>query len=368
MARSSQPARLRVEYRAARALSALPPRAQIRLSRRPPVHLDGQTLEPELQLSLSVLERRGALPLERYSPVEARQLVRKQSAVASGPPILVESVQELRVAGGAGPLRARHYAPGEHGGPHPLLVFFHGGGFVVGDLDTHDGACRLLCKHTGAHVLSVDYRLAPEHPFPAAVDDAVAALGWALEHAGELGADPARVAVGGDSAGGNLAAVSALAVVRAGGPRPILQLLMYPVTDFAEASRSHELFEEGFFLSRAQMDWFAANYAAQADPLDPRLSVVRDENLADAPPALVFTAGFDPLRDDGEAYARALRAAGAVVAQRRFDGLIHGFANMAGISRVSRDALIEIAGATRALLAILPAAVPENAERHGSTL
>ena len=348
-------ARQRFELRAARRLAALPPRAQVALSGRPPVRVDGQTLEPELQLTLSLLERRGAPPLETLSPNEAREAYRRQVAVSNGPPPAVGSVRDLTIDGAAGRLAARHYAPAEPGDAHPLVVFFHGGGFVLGDLETHDVPCRLLCRHAGAHVLSVDYRLAPERPFPAAVEDGRAALRWATTHAARLGADPNRVAVAGDSAGGNIAAVVAWQAARDGGPAPVLQILIYPATDMAEISRSHELFGGGFILTRELMDWFAAQYIAGAAPEDPRLSILRADDLGGVAPALVVTAGFDPLRDEGEAYAEALQAAGVYpVALRRFPGLIHGFWNATGVSRVSREAVIEVAGATRALLATVP--------------
>lgn len=356
----SRTARDRLEYRAARALAALSPRAQVRLSGKPAVSLDGQALEPEIQLTLAMLERQNLPGMETLPPVQARAQIRRQALAIAGKPVPVGAVRDLEVDGAQGPLRARHYAPAESTiGPHPLLVFFHGGGFVVGDLDTHDQVCRLLCRHGGVHVLSVDYRLAPECPFPGPVEDAVAATRWALAHAQDLGADPARVAVGGDSAGGNLSAVACHVLTRAGEQAPVFQLLLYPATDGAGEYRSRELFSDGFFLTEAQMDWFKDQYVADADPLDPRLSVLRADDLTGLPPALVVTAGFDPLRDEGEAYARALRDAGVRVALRRFPGLIHGFANAATVSRVSRDALIEVAGATRALLAMVSAPVAE---------
>lgn len=346
-------ARQRLEFRAARLLSALPPKAQVVLSGKPPVRADGQTLEPEIQLALALLERRGAPPLETLTPAEAREAYRKQVEVSNGRPVAVGAVRDLWVGGAAGPLAARHYAPDEPGGPHPLVVFFHGGGFVLGDLETHDAPCRLICRHAGTHVLSVGYRLAPEHPFPAAVEDGREALRWATEHAADLGADPARVAVAGDSAGGNVAAVAAWQASRDEGPAPALQVLIYPATDVAEISRSHELFGGGFLLTRELMDWFTALYVADSDPRDPRLSVLRADGLGGAPPAVVVTAGFDPLRDEGEAFADALRAAGVPAVLRRFPGLIHGFLNAIGTSRASREAVIEVSGAARALLAAL---------------
>jgi acetyl esterase/lipase len=255
-------------------------------------------------------------------------------------------------------LAVRHYAPDEPDGPHPLLVFFHGGGFIFGDLDTHDRVCRVLCRHVGAHVLAVDYRLAPENPFPAAVEDASAAVRWACENASALGADRLRVGVSGDSAGGNLAAVAAQLAASDGGPAPALQLLIYPPTDGTGRRRSRELFGEGFMLTDAQMDWFETSYLGKerADASDPRVSPLLAEDLSGLPPALVFTAGLDPLRDEGEEYAKAMQSAGTPTALRRFPGLTHSFLSMAGISRGCRDALLEIAGATRAMFAVVASA------------
>jgi acetyl esterase len=336
----------RAQRAGARMLAALPPRAQIRLSGGRPVEVDGQTLNPELQMLLHARERLGVTPHAAMSPEQARAYVRAESRASAGRPTEVGTVRELEVAGATGLLRARHYAPAEAGGPRPLLVFLHGGGFVVGDLDTHDEPCRVLCRHAGVHVLSIDYRLAPEHPFPAAADDAVAALDWALDHAAELGADPARVAVGGDSAGGNLAAVVSQHADR----RPALQLLIYPAADMDTEHPSHGLFGEGFYLTAADRDWYYAHYFSGPDVDDPRALPLARGALAGLPPAFVVTAAFDPLRDEGESYAAALREAGVPVLLRRFDGLIHGFANMTGISPACRDALVEIAGTLRGLL------------------
>ncbi len=347
-------ARQRAERRAARAMSNLSPRAQVRLSGKPQIRLDDQALDPEMQLTLALLERRGDPPIETLPPAEARRVMRAQATLGGGKGVKVRAVRDLTIDGGAGPLRARHYAPDEPGGPHPLLVFFHGGGFVIGDLESHDSVCRMLCRHAGVHVLAVDYRLAPEHPFPAAIDDGRAALRWAYANAAALGADAGRVAVGGDSAGGNISAVVAQLASRDEGPAPVFQLLIYPGTGGAEPTRSHELFAEGFLLTRSQIAWFVEQYLGDADRDDPLMAPLLTEDLSGLPPALVVTAGFDPLRDEGEAYAQALRAAGSLSVLRRFPGLIHGFANACGVSRVSRDALIEIAGASRAMLALAP--------------
>ncbi len=286
-------------------------------------------------------------PLETLTPADAREARRRLTAAYAGRPVPVASVRDLDIDG----IRCRHYAPPETGGPHPLLVYYHGGGFIYGDLDTHDGVCRILCRHAGVHVLAVDYRLAPEHPFPAAVDDARAALSWAHTNAERLGADPSRIGVGGDSAGGNLAAVTSQLAARDGGPAPALQLLIYPATDMAIRHRSRDLFREGFLLTDPEMDWYTDSYLGKArtDAADPRASPLLAEDLSGLAPAFVVTAAFDPLRDEGEAYARALQQAGTPVTLRRFPGFIHGFINAAGVSRTARDALVEIAGATRAM-------------------
>ena len=354
MSRSAVRASLgaRVLQRAAQALDALPPGLKVRLSGKPPVVVDGQTLAPEMQLVLSILERRHEPPLETLSPPAAREARRRLTAVFGGKPPAVGTIQDLEIDG-AVPLRARHYEPPEAGGPHPLLVYYHGGGFLYGDLDTHDGVCRILCRHAGAHVLAVDYRLAPEYPFPSAVEDARAALGWAYANAERLGADPSRIGVGGDSAGGNLAAVVSQLAAHDGGPPPVLQLLIYPTTDFTVRRRSRDLFAAGFLLTDSEMDWFEDNYLGveRTHANDPRASPLLAENLSGLAPAFVVTAAFDPLRDEGEAYVDALRAAGTPATLRRFPGFIHGFINGAGVSRSSREALIETAGATRGMFA-----------------
>ncbi|MFN7132877.1 MAG: alpha/beta hydrolase, partial [Myxococcales bacterium] len=251
---------------------------------------------------------------------------------------------------GAGSLRARHYAP-ERAEGAPLLLYLHGGGFVLGDLETYDPLCRLLCRHARVHVLAVEYRLAPEHRYPAAFHDALAAIAWAQENAAALGADPARVAIGGDSAGANLAASVTQQLRNARAKLPAAQLLLYPPVDRSVAWRSLELFAEGFFLTRNDIEVFHRHYVGERTAeAEPRVSSLCAGELGALPPSMVITAGFDPLRDEGEAYAAALRAAGSPVLLRRFDGLIHGFANMAGVSRSCREAVIELAAAFGAML------------------
>ena len=354
--------RQRVERALALALAALPPKLQVRLSRKAPVEVEGEVLAPDVQLMLSLLERRGGTPLETLTPAQTRATRRQLAALYDVRGVDVGAVEDLQIdATGGAALRARHYAPSEAGGPHPLLVFFHGGGFTFGDLDTHDGICRMLCRHGGTHVLAVDYRLAPEHPFPAAVEDAFTAVRFAVHNAERLGADSRRVGVAGDSAGGNLAAVVAQRA-RDEGLALALQLLMYPATDSTGRRRSRELFGAGFVLTDAELDWFEANYvgAGGGNARDPRISPLLAEDLSGLAPALVITAAFDPLRDEAEDYARALQRAGTPAVLRRFPGVTHSFLAAAGISRRSRDALAEIAGATRAMFAGAPVHAPEH--------
>jgi acetyl esterase len=341
--------RARLQFHLARRLDGLPPSWQRRLAGGAPVTLDGLTLDPGLQLLLA-LRRRRLVELESLSPAAARRLICREAAAVTGRPLPVGSVADLTVDGAAGPLPARHYTPAEPG-PHPLLLFLHGGGFVLCDLDTHDQVCRLLCRRAGVQVLSVAYRLAPEHPFPAAVSDAWAALCWAAGNAARLGADPARLAVGGDSAGGNLSAVVAQRAAREGGPTLALQLLLYPAIDRTAPYRSLELFADGFFLTRAEIDWFDRHYWTPDDRGDPRLSPLPGAGLPGLAPALVVTAGFDPLRDEGEAYAAAMAAGGTEVRLRRHPGMIHGFANLIDVSRSARAALVEVADEARTMLA-----------------
>jgi len=347
--------RSRIEGAVVRGLAALPhPLLRMLVGR--PVVIDGQRLHVEAQLALKLLALAGEPSLDELSAADARARVAADARTFKGPQIDVARVEGLAIPGPAGPLGARLYVPERYGreaeAPGGLLVFFHGGGFVVCDLETHDNVCRFLARQAGVSVMAVDYRLAPEHRFPAAIDDAHAALRFAVEHAAELGADPARVAVGGDSAGGNLAAgVARLAAVD-GGPAPAFQLLFYPWLDLAGKRASYGLFGDGFYLTEADLDWYKQHYIGdEHDALDPRCSPLAAENLAGVAPAYIVTAGFDPLRDEGEEYAERLRAAGVRVAVRRQSGLIHGFVNTAQIGHGAREALLEAAGALRVGLA-----------------
>ena len=340
----------RAEAFAARSLRRLPVWLQLRLSGRPAVVVEDQTLDPHVQLLLAIHLRRRPRGLCHPTPEEARVRFRRDLRASAGPKTRVRQARDFHIAGEAGPLKVRHYAPFE-AQARDLLVYQHGGGFVVGDLETHDEVCRLLCLHAATHVLGVDYRLAPEHPFPAGLEDALAALRWAQAHADELGADAARVALGGDSAGGNLTAAAARIASLEASP-PLAQLLIYPATDGLAPHASRELFGEGFFLSREDCEAFYHYYTegTGVSETDPRVAPLRAPDHSGLPPALVVTAGFDVLRDEGEAYAAALREAGTAAEVLRFPALGHGFINMTGVSPAARRATVEIARTWRALL------------------
>jgi acetyl esterase len=315
------------------------------------VIIDGNTLDPTLQLMLSGLHAVGIDGLVvDDDPAASRAQMHEMLLGFPGPQIHV-TVNDISLPGPAGEIPARHYRPAS-GVAAPLLVFYHGGGWTIGDLDSHDALCRLTCRDAGIHVLSVDYRLAPEHRAPAAVEDAYAAFQWAYEHAAELGATPGWVAVGGDSAGGNLAAVVCQLARDAGGPTPVLQWLIYPRTDFAGQTRSMSLFARGFLLTKRDMDWFESQYlkGSGIDKTDPRVSPLLAESLSGLAPALIAVAGFDPLRDEGENYAAALRAAGTAVDLRSMGSLTHGFANLFPLGGGSAVATSELISALRAHL------------------
>ena len=359
--------RERVEARLLSRAARVSPATRRRLRERPIV-VEGQTLDPATQTMLQI-QRLAREPLiETLDLAGGRASLRRGSLLTAGRPTPVGEVRDLRIDGATGSLPARHYRPPGDADGRPLLVFFHGGGYATGDLDTHDAPCRLLCAHAGVHVLAVDYRLAPEHPFPAGHEDTLAAWRWAVAHAGELGADPKRLAVGGDSAGGNFSATLALATARNAERAPDVQLLLYPGIDFVEERPSRQTFGKEFFLTAPLIEWFLAHYldGVEHDPRDPRLSPIHAEDLSGLAPAIVVTAGFDPLRDEGEAYAAALAAAGVPVIQRRHAGLIHGFINLLGVGTASREALVETAGTLRGLLEAPPKRGRRRAPRKGT--
>jgi acetyl esterase len=346
--------RARAWYLALRAMAHLPDRMKIWLSGTPPVIVDGQQLDPQLQYLRSLRRRRKVPGLVEPTVDAGRARYRRETLAFRGPLTKVAAVRDLEIAGPGGPLRARHYAPVD-GSAAPLTVYFHGGGFVLGDLDTHDEPCRILCHYAGVHVLSVEYRLAPEHPFPAALEDAAAALAWAQTNAATLGAHPTGVSIGGDSSGANLSAVVSQLTSREKAPRA--QLLIYPPTDGKTPRRSYELFGQGFFLSAKDSIAFGKYYAGTAArETDARRSPLHGSDLSNLPPALVITAGFDLLRDEGEAYAQALATAGTVTRVQKYSSLGHGFIHMTGICPAARRAMVDIARQWRELVACVTSA------------
>ncbi|GAC1475579.1 MAG: alpha/beta hydrolase [Isosphaeraceae bacterium] len=294
------------------------------------------------------------LPLvPSLTPSEARSLTRIASSTIGRPPD-VGRLEDLTIPGPAGPIRARLSAPAKSG-VYPALVYFHGGGWVLCDLDSHDVLCRAITNAADIAVIAVDYRLAPEHPFPAAIDDAFAATSWIVANARSLGIDPARIAVGGDSAGGNLAAVVARRARDRGGPPLAFQLLIYPVTDANLDTPSYLENAQGYLLTREAMIWYWNHYVPDpAMRADPDASPLRARSLAGLPPALILTAEYDPLRDEAEAYARRLAEAGVPTRLSRYPGAIHDFLRRYVQLDQGKAALAEVAEALREALGAKP--------------
>lgn len=309
-------------------------------------------LDPTVAFVLDLMNERGGATMVSGTPEQAREGFRAMTVGNRDVTQLarVGGVVDRTIEGPAGELPVRIYSPAA-GGPHPTVVFFHGGGFVIGDLDTHDDHARLLCRDVDAVVVSVDYRLAPEAPFPAGYEDCLAAYRWVVDNAADLGGDVTRLAVAGDSAGGNLSAAVALAARDAGSPLAA-QLLIYPGVDFVEGGDHPSRVEnaEGYFLSAADMEWFGNHYLQAAPRDDPRASVLRAADLAGVAPAVIGTGEYDPLRDEGEAYAAALVRAGVPVVARRYDGLIHGFFGLGFISPACAAATAELCAELKQLL------------------
>ena len=303
-------------------------------------------LDPKIRAILEQVEATGNPPLESLSPAEARQSAIDGLAPWKGEPEPLPGVEDRAIAGPDGMIPIRIYSP-DAAQPRPALVYFHGGGWVLCDLDTHDVVCRAIARRSGAVVVSVDYRLAPEHKFPAAVVDCYAATRWVVENAPQLGIDPRRIAVGGDSAGGNLAAVVALQSRDESGPPIALQVMVYPVTDLSSFDTpSYREFADGYYLTAAEMEWFRAHYLARPeDARRPHASPLLAPDLHGLPPALIITAECDPLRDEAEAYAGRLEHAGVPVRCTRYSGMIHPFFSFVGAVRQSHEAIAEIAAA-----------------------
>jgi len=308
-------------------------------------------LDPQARALLEQMAETGMPPLSGQDIASARESV-LAFAQLGGDPESVSRVEDRRIPSPDGTIPVRIYTPAGSG-PFPVLVYFHGGGWVLCNIDTHDPVCRSLANAAECIVVSVDYRLAPEHKFPAAADDCYAATQWVMNSASLINGDADRVAVGGDSAGGNLAAVVALMARDRGGRAPVFQLLIYPATDYyLPGTSSYQHNADGYFLTKDDMKWFWNHYLSkEADAANPCACPLRAASLTGLPSALVITAEFDPLRDEGEMYAARLRESGVSARLVRYDGMIHGFFSMAGVLEQGKDALGLAAGELRSAFA-----------------
>lgn len=337
--------RTRLERALVERVLRLPKPILRRLMGEPPRSPEGFELDLETHALIELMRLARQPEMHQGGPELAREHMDRSAKVAEPRGNDELSIRDSRIPGPAGDVPVRIYTPVAGEAPRPVLVYLHGGGFVIGSIDSHDGLCRALAQAASVVVVSVGYRLAPEHPFPAGLDDAIAVTRFIIEHASSVGGDPKRVAVGGDSAGGNLSACVALACRQDPVP-PAFQLLLYPATDATRSLPSHRHFRDGFFLTEASVAWFLDNYVRDArDHENPRVSPLFTPDLSGAPPALVVTAGFDPLRDEGRAYAERLREAGVPVELREYEGAIHGFVSMAGVLTIGREALDDVARA-----------------------
>jgi acetyl esterase len=312
--------------------------------------LRSERLLPEVRAFLESLDAAGAPPLSGQDPAMARNGRLEFWKKHGGESVALGQVEDRFLPGPGGDVPVRVYAK-EQGEARPAAVYFHGGGFVFGNLDSHDAVCRDLADKSGAVVIAVDYRLAPEHKYPSAIEDAHSATFWVADNAHMLGIDPRRIAVVGDSAGGTLAAVIAMRSRDAGGPDLALQVLIFPITDFSSfETGSYREFGEKYFLTRDTMNWFKGHYLRSASLAhQPEASPLLAPDLSRLPPALVITAEFDPLRDEGEAYAERMRQAGVPVTLTRYPGTIHGFVSMRGKLAHGRTAIEEAALSIRSM-------------------
>jgi acetyl esterase/lipase len=330
----------------ARAILSLPSPILRLMSGGSVVYRGGRTLDPRLQFMAAQASRMPAMTTQ--SPEEARRSSAQGAAIYGGRLEAGVRTEAVSIPSLLGAVPARLYRPQHQDPAAPVIVFAHFGGGVIGDLDTCEAFCSVLAKVARGPVLSVQYRLAPEHRFPAGLEDVLTAFRHAREHSGSYGAQAGHAAIGGDSMGGNFAAVVCQELRRAGEPQPDLQLLVYPCVDVASETPSMTTYADAFPLSRALMDWFMGHYMGPgADPADPRLSPIREDDLSGLAPAVVVTAGFDPLVDQGEAYAKLLRDAGVPVTYRCYDSLAHGFTAFTGVLPAADVACREIAGLVR---------------------
>ena len=310
-------------------------------------------LDPDAAAVYKAFQEAGRPPYELGTPTQARAMYLAGRPVSNPEPPELESAKPLSIAAPHGAIPARIYTPKKlrkTDGLAPCLVFYHGGGWVIGDIDSHDVVCRKLAHEGELIVISIDYRLAPEHKFPAAIDDAITAVKWVASNARELGIDAARLLVGGDSAGGNLAAVVALAARDGGGPKLAGQVLIYPATDFAMKHPSHSEPETSILLTHSVIKWFCNHYLGGPADIDNwKASPARAKTLAGLPPAYVLTAGADPLRDEGDEYAERLKQAGVPVTYKHYPGQFHGFFTMGKLLQQANVAASDIAGWMKSL-------------------
>jgi acetyl esterase len=317
---------------------------------------NGYTLDTRTQWLLTLVARSGRPPLHELPLERARHEFALSTLALGGWAQPIGELVDRTIPGPGGALPIRLYRPeGAAQSRRGILVYYHGGGWVVGDVASYDKVCRYLAAKSGCIIVSVDYRRAPEHRFPAPLEDALAAFDWVHEHAEALGGDPGNVGVGGDSAGGNMAAVVSLMARDRAGPKPAFQLLIYPAVDLGGAFPSHKDLGSSYLLTQPMMDWFRAQYLnSETEIADWRVSPLKAASLANLPPAYLCTAGFDPLRDEGKAYAERLRAEGNSVTYREFDSLIHGFAGFTGTISAAARAMDEIALAIKQALSPNP--------------
>lgn len=323
---------------------------------------DGLTLDAKAQLVCDTVNSLRSKTIWETSPELARTQFERVTDLFGEPPMPVENVEDRTVTGPEGDMTVRLYTPARSDTPLPVFVYYHGGGFVQGSLRAYDSSCRRLAVTSGAIVVVPDYRLAPEGKFPAAIEDCLAATKWVAEHAGEFGGDPSRMAIGGDSAGGNLTAAIAQECRDGGGPQIALQALIYPMTRWDCATTSFELFGGAdLFLTQERVEWYAQHlFADRSQASTARASPGTAENLKGLPPAFVVTAGFDPLRDEGRDYAKRLKEAGVPVEFTEYEGMVHGFAFMGGVFPQGREVLDRVGRAVRIAICSKSRQAPEN--------
>jgi acetyl esterase len=322
------------------------------VSNNPTDAAEAAALDPQVKALLAMLVAAGRPKIWQVTPAEAREGILALAKAADAKNVPIGRIENGELPGLSGPLRYRIYTPaGSAAGTLAAIVYFHGGGFVIGNLDTQDGMCRLLANASGCRLVSVDYRLAPEHKFPAAIEDGIAAVSWVAREAARNCIDPARIAVAGDSAGANIAAVVCQSAQQAGGPKIALQVLFCPPTDALHDTESSRAFAEGYLLEAEGIRWFGQHtYPPDADPRDPRISPLYAGDLAGLPPAHIHTAAFDPLRDEGKAYADRLRRSGVAVRYTCHDGMIHHFYALAGAIPYAFTAIEQAGGAIKQAL------------------